>query len=104
MKAIKIKITSFIDDHQPGFVECKFRDAWNREHTVQDKVPILTEKYLDANSEYPQDGVIACELVKEWQDPKGRAIITVSTMKPWYVDTLEGLTEFDLLTEQLTEV
>lgn len=65
LKAFKILITSFIDDHQPGFVECKFYDAFGNEHIVRDRVPAVTEKDLDANSEYPQDGVIACEIVKE---------------------------------------
>jgi hypothetical protein len=104
MLAIKISITKFISDDQPGFVECKFNDAWNKEHIVQDKVPIVTEKNLNANSEYPQDGVIACELMKEWKDANGRNIFTVNTAKPWGVDTINGLTEFDLLQEQLTEL
>ena len=103
MKAIKILITSFIDDHQPGFVECKFYDAFGNQHIVQDKVPIVTDKYLDANSDYPQDGIIACEIIKQRQDTNGRVIFTVSTTKPWAVDTIEGLTEFDLLEEQLTD-
>lgn len=47
MFAIKIKITKFIRD-QPGFVECTFNDAWNKLHFIQDKVPIVTEKHLDA--------------------------------------------------------
>ena len=103
MKAIKILITSFIDDHQPGFVECKFYDALNKEHIVQDKVPIVTDKYLDANSEYPQDGIIACEIVKQLEDANGKTIFRVNTSKPWGVDTIEGLTEFDLFEEQLTD-
>lgn len=103
MKAIKILITSFIDDHQPGFVECKFYDALNKEHIVQDKVPIVTDKYLDANSEYPQDGIIACEIVKQWDDENGKTIFTVTTSKPWGVDTIEGLTEFNLFEEQLID-
>jgi hypothetical protein len=104
LKAIRIKITSFISDDQPGFVECKFNDAWNKGHTVQDKVPIVTEKYLDANSDYPQDGIIACEIIKQWVDADGRKIVTVSTEKPWAVDTIDGLKEFDILEEQLTEL
>jgi hypothetical protein len=104
LKAIKINITSFISDDQPGFVECKFIDAWNKEHTVHDKVPIVTEKDLDANSDYPQDGVIACEVIKQWVDKDNRTIFTVTTEKPWAVDTIEGLTDFDILEEQLTEL
>ncbi len=103
MKAIRIKITSFISDDQPGFVECKFNDAWNKEHTVQDKVPIVTEKYLDANSDYPQDGVIACEIIAKWKDKDERTIYSVTTEKPWAVETIDGLKEFDILEEQLTK-
>ena len=104
MIAIKIKITKFISENQPGFVECTFFDASNKEHIVQDKVPIVTEMYLNANSEYPQDGVIACEIVKEWKDTKGQQIYKVNTAKPWSVATIDGLTEFDVLEEQLVEL
>lgn len=103
MKAIRIKITSFISDDQSGFVECKFNDAWNKERTVQDKVPIVTEKYLDANSDYPQDDVIACEIIKQWIDEDGRKILTISTEKPLAVVTIDGLTEFVILEELLTD-
>lgn len=104
MKAIRIKITRFISEDQPGFIECKFNDAWNKEHIVQDKVPIVTEKDLDANSEYPLDGVIACEMIKQWVDKDERKIFTVTTKKPWAVDTIDGLTEFDILEELLTDI
>lgn len=104
MKAIRIKITSFIDDHQPGYVECKFTDAWNVEHTVHEKVPIVTDKWLNGNSEYPQDGDIAFEVVRTWIDEKGRTIFTVNIGKPWGVETINGLREFDILEEQITEL
>ena len=104
MKAFKISIVSFISNHQPGFVECKFYDAWGKEHTIQDKVPIVTDKYLDEKSDYPQDGTVACELIKKWTDKNGRELFTVTTNKPWSIDTIEGLSEFDLLKDQLTEL
>jgi hypothetical protein len=96
LKEIKVQIVKFISDQQPGFVECRFTDAWGKEHIVQDKVPVVTDKYLDADSEYPQDGIIACEIIKTWKDKDGRALVTVTTAKPRGVDTTEGLTEFDL--------
>jgi hypothetical protein len=104
LKAIKIKITGFISDDQPGFVECKFYDALNKEHIVQDKIPIVTEKYLDANSEYPQDGLIACEIVNEWTLPNGQKIFKVNTSRPWGVSTIEALIEFEVSEEQLVEL
>jgi hypothetical protein len=93
MLVIKIKIIKFISEIQPDFVECIFIDAWNNLHFVQDKVHIVTKKYLDANSNYPQDGVIACEIVKEWKNSQGQKIFTVNTSKPWGVDTTDGLTQ-----------
>ena len=104
MLALKVIIIKFISSDQPGFVECQFIDAWNKKHVVQDKVPIVTDKYLDANSEYPQNGFIACQLLRESKDAGGRTIFAITTAKPWGVDTVEGLTEFDLTSEQLTVI
>lgn len=101
MKAIKIQIIKFISDDQPGFVECRFYDAFGKEHIVQDKVPIVTEKLIDANSKYPKDGIIACEIVKHWKDTNGRTIFMVDTSKPWGIETIDGQTQFDIYEEQL---
>lgn len=103
MNAIKIKITKFITDDQPGFVECTFADAWGRQHTIQDKVPIVTDKFLDAPSDYPQDGIVACEIIREWEDKDGRTIFTVTTAKPWGVDTIDGVKQFDMPVHQVVE-
>ena len=103
MPAVKVTIDKFISDDQPGFVECSFTDAWGKQHIVHDKVPIFTDQYLDARSKYPQNGVIACEIVKELKDKDGRLVFTVDTARPWGVDTIEGLTRFDLLEAQIIE-
>ena len=104
MKAIKIKITKFISDDQPGFVECMFYDALNKKHIVQEKIPVITEKYLDVNSNYPQDGIIVCEIVNESGVLNGIKIVTVDTSRPWGVETIDGLSQFDILEEQLIEI
>ncbi len=104
MIAIKIIIVRFIDDHQPGFVECTFKDAWNVEHIIREKIPIVTDKKLDINSTYPLEGIIACKHIKKWVDDKGRTLFTVNTDKPWGVQTVDGKTEFDLCLEQLIKL
>lgn len=76
MPSIKVRIDKFIRDDQPGFVECSFTDAWGTRHIMQDKVPIFTAKDLGANSIYPQEGIVACEIVKKWKDKEGRLIFT----------------------------
>lgn len=104
MKAIKIKIIKFISDDQPGIVECIFYDALNKKHIVHEKIPVVTEKHLDANSNYPHDGVIACDIVKESRDLNGHKIVTIDTSRPWGVDTIEGISQFDVLEDQLIEL
>ena len=104
LKAIKIKIIKFISDSQPGFVECIFYDALNKKHIVLDKIPVVTEKQLDVNSSYPQDGVIACEIITESRVQDGKRIVTIDTSRPWAVNTIEGVSQFDVLEEQLTEL
>ena len=101
MPSIKVRIDKFISNDQPGFVECSFTDAWGKQHIVQEKVPVVTVKALDANSMYPQEGVIACQVIKEWKDKDGRVIFTVDTESPWDIDTIEGLKQFDLLDLQI---
>lgn len=102
--AIKIQVISHVDKAQPGWVECRFYDAWDKEHTIHEKVPIVTNNILDENSEYPQEGIIACEFIEKWVDQTGREIYTVSTDKPWDIETIDGLNKFDLLCGQLVEI
>lgn len=103
MKAIKIEIIEFISNDQPGFVECKFFDAWDKEHRVQEKISVVTEKDLNKSSVYPQDGIIACEVTEIWIDINNRKLFTVTTEKPWGIDSIDGLNKFDLLEWQLIE-
>ncbi|MHA3788499.1 hypothetical protein ACX0HA_09840 [Flavobacterium hauense] len=103
MKALKIKITKFIDAHQPGFVECTFIDAWNKKHIIHEKVPVVTTENLDTNSIYPVEGIVNCEIIKEYTDSNNRIIVTISTEKPWDISTIEDMNVFDILENQLTE-
>lgn len=103
MIGIKIKITKFSSSDQPGWIECTFKDAWDVEHIVEEKNPVITTLNLNEQSQYPQDGFIACQILKYWSDNNARKIITVTTGKPWGISNLEGLIEFDLLEDQIAE-
>ncbi len=93
-----VQITQIINTSMfPIVVECVFYDAWGKEHFVQEKLSVLSTKNIITEEDLPCEGVIACELVKDWQDETGRNIITVTTLKPWGIETVNGVTEFDLL-------
>lgn len=98
---IRVQIVRFVDDHQPGRVECDFEDADGRRHVVRDKVPIFTCEDVDADSHYPAFGIICCEVLERFKDAAGREVARISTENPWGVEALEGLSEFVVLFEML---
>jgi hypothetical protein len=105
MTGISVQITKYIsDDPQPGIVECRLLDAYGNEWVFQEKTAIISLGDLDADTDYPQPGVIACEIIKQWQDVNGREIVSVNTERPWHIETLDGVSRFDVLRSQIIEV
>ena len=103
MLGVRVTITRYVNDDQPGWVECTFTDAWGKPWLFVEKVPIVTKAELDSRSQYSQPGVIACEIVERRRDADGREVITIDTAKPWYVEATTGEVRFDVLADQLTE-
>jgi len=102
MHFISASIVRFVDDSQPGWVECEFYDANGHGHILTGKVPIFTDKMLDAHSIYPAPGEIPCEVLKRFQDAKGRFLASVTTDKPCSLESAEGLSEFTVPASLLT--
>jgi hypothetical protein len=94
MPSISVQIVRFVDSDQPGWVECELIDAEGRRHIIVDKVPVLTRKDLDAQSEYPTPGSVPCEVLRRYRDESGRQLARVSTARPADIETKEGLSEF----------
>ena len=102
MNTISVQIVRFTDESQPGWVECVLQDASGREWLLADKVPVFTEAHLDAGSIYPQPGVVACEVVREWTDENSRRRCIISTKHPWGVEATSGETQFEVFSNQIT--
>ena len=68
MPCIRVEIVRFVDEHQPGFVECVFTDADGSVHTLVDKVPVFTLENLWSDSTYPRPGIARCEVLGWSQD------------------------------------
>lgn len=60
---IPIEIVGYTDDHQPGFVECRLTDADGRVWSFVEKVPNVSDEYLDAGSGYPRVGSVGCTVL-----------------------------------------
>ena len=99
MMAVRVTITQFVDDYQPGIVECKLVDAWGREWYFIEKGPIVSDAYLDESSHYPQPGVLGCQVVARRQHADGREVVTIETD-----ESTTGEHQFDVVPEQLIEI
>jgi hypothetical protein len=103
MLTVGVEIVRPIDTAQPVWVECELQDAFGRKWVFRDKVPIFTSVPLDADSSYPQPGVIACEIVREWIDERGRKRCAINTEHPWGIAAESGKAQFEVFCDQLTE-
>ncbi len=103
MSALEVQIVRFVEDSQPGWAECEFVDVSGHRHTLCDKVPIFSTEYLDANSAFPQPGVADCEVLARWKEEDGRELVRITTIRPYGIESREGLSEFVVFAKQLVE-
>jgi len=91
---LRVELTAFVDEHQPGFVRCHLIDANGQRHEFVDKLPVFTDLDLEASSTFPQPGSIRCTVLGRLQDGSGRDLIRISTGQPDRVESTQGQTEF----------
>ena len=104
MLGIKVSIVRYISDEpQPGIVECHLDDVYGRRWSFVEKTPIVSKEPLDAHSTYPQQGVIAGEILRRSRDAGGHEIVRVDTERPWHVESVDGMTQFDVPPQCLVE-
>ncbi len=104
MAKVPIEIVSFISADFPGFVAAELRDAFGNVHTFHDKVPIfLWEGYVDADSSYPQPGVLPCEVVERWTADDGHELARIDTQKPCDIPSTLDEYRFVVLAEQVSD-
>jgi len=103
MVCLRVSIIRFVDEHQPGFVECEFTDANGTVHTIADKVPVISAEDLWSDSVYPQPGLVGCEVLARSEDSQGRKLARVTMAKPDGLESVKGLSEFVVLECQISE-
>jgi|SRR5262245_49267784 len=104
MLGVKVAIIRYVsDDPQPGLVECELFDAHGRRWRFIEKAAVVSADLLDAGSAYPRPGVIVGEVVWRGRDAAGRELLRLDTERPWGVESVDGVTQFEVLPESLGE-
>jgi hypothetical protein len=102
MLGVKVTIVRYISDEpQPGIVECQLEDAHGHRWSFIEKTAIVSKDYLDAQTTYPQQGVIAVEVVQ--RSLSGSEVVRIDTGRPWGVESVDGVTQFDVSPDLLME-
>ena len=104
MVALRVSIVRWVDDHQPGWVECQFADAQDRLWVIIEKAPVISAENLGPDSSYPRSAVIACQLIERRVDPGGQDLLLVDTSIPWGIEATSGETRFEVRAEQVVEM
>lgn len=103
MTAVGVQIIRWVDDHQPGFIECRFTDRSGRERMVIEKLPIVSDAQLNQASSYPQLGSIPCTVASRARDQSGREVAEVDTTAPIFIEAVDGETRFQVFVSDLIE-
>jgi hypothetical protein len=96
---LPVQIVRFVSrEPPPGVVACEFVDAEKRIHTLIDKVYIFSTEDLDEQSMYPLTGSVRCRVLAACQDTHGPELLRIAT-----IESIEGLSEFVVLRQQVLE-
>ena len=101
MTELLVQIDRFVDEYQPGIVECSLIDANGTTHLFVEKIPLVTTEDIWKDSQYPKPGAIACQVEREWYANDGRKLAQISTELPWHVESTKGESTFVVLASQL---
>jgi len=101
---LKIEIIEFADNGQPGFVNSIFTDALGQEHKIFDKIPVVTDEYLDENSQYPREGIVGCVIIDENPDKNNPDIVKINIDEPLRISTTNDETLFFVFKNQITDL
>jgi hypothetical protein len=99
---VSVRITRYVDDHFPGFVECLLVDATGRQHLFVDKGPVFSLENLLPTTVYPRPGVIMCEVDADWRDPHDADLVRIDTEHPSGLESADGLTKFVVRRSELS--
>lgn len=100
---VDITIVRFARDDNPGWLECTLTDAHGREFSFVEKVPIVSDELLTADSPYPRAGVLGCTIVARRTAPDKRDLVLVDSQLPWGIEANTGESQFEVEAERVRE-
>lgn len=104
MGFLRIKVTDYISNDFPGFVRAKFSDIEGKLHTIEEKVPVISEQDWDEHTAYPfwtlvpghiLERHVEISITKTGKEIKTK-IVKISLEKPWGIYDTNDETIFEV--------
>jgi hypothetical protein len=90
------------DEPHPGLVEVVFTEADGQRRKLVDKVAVFDDaNRIRPQGPFPVSVDVRCEVISE-ASVRGTQVVTISTARPWGLETPDGQSEFQVLPQQLT--
>jgi len=103
MTNLKINILNYEDNSNPGWVKCSFKDIFSKEWNLVEKVPVVTEEYLDENSDYPAPGLLECEIVSKRPNIDNESVFTIDISNTYVLNVDYSKVLVDVFEHQLVQ-
>ncbi|CAM4519571.1 hypothetical protein NONI108955_41360 [Nocardia ninae] len=105
MRYVWCQALRWVDDEpQPGLVEVRLNDIHGDEHVFIDKEPIFTpDSSLGPQTAYPVRVELGCEVLSTRVLHDGRTAHTITTVRPWDIESVTGQTEFEVALDQFAD-
>jgi hypothetical protein len=104
MIGVRASIVRIVDGScWPCIVEVHFADVHGITHRFIEKSAIVTADNVDERTSLPHPAVIACRIRGIRAAHDSAEIVMVDTKSPWYVESLDENTQFDVHPEHLVE-
>jgi hypothetical protein len=54
-------------------------DSSGQQHSIIEKIPVVTREDLDADSKYSRPGTVRCEILNRYHNDKGQDLVCITT-------------------------
>ena len=89
MNFLMVDIIEYFQGDFPEYVLCQFFDVFGKKHYFNEKIPIVSSENINDTTILPKKGFIAGEFIN-----KGDELIYFSTIKPYDIETIDGINTF----------
>ena len=93
----------FTGKAKSGLVKCELIDCKGKKWSFQSKPAMFTKKEINAETKFPQIGMLPCKIEAKRLDNKGKLVLLINTAR-WKVESVECGGYFEVYDSQVVDL